>query len=205
MSRWYPPPTWVSTDYVTGAQFNLLSRNLEFLKDRERVHCYNSQDEETKDQKWEVIRWDSDAIDNNSMHSNHRIKRNYNQPWSDAKHGSRDGIWPDSARPKAGRVNIHNGGAYMVVLKVNFEANTTGARKIQVRVNSTETLNGGRSLGIWTEDATSAGPASMFAKRVAILQRGDHLNAFAWQSSGGVLDISHGKAESFFQVFQLSG
>lgn len=202
MSTWTEPPTWVADDYVTAAQFNILGRNLELLHDRERVHCYNSQDEELRDSQWECLRWDSEHMDNNSMHSNHRIKRNRRNRGD--KHGDRDGNWPATSELKSARVVVNNGGAYMAILKVNFEANSTGSRRIQLRVNSSESQGGGKNLGTWIEDAVSSGQTSMFCKRFVMLDRGDHLNAFAWQSSGDKLDVIAGDAVTFFQVFQLS-
>lgn len=204
MVDWTPPRVWVNGEHVTAASFNTTRDQLEFLKDHERVHCYNSQDEELKNSQWEVLRWDSENMDNNSMHSTERIDKNYGAPWSNAKNGSRDGNWPPTSQVKSARVTTRIGGIYLVILKVNFEANAVNQRKIQLRKNSGEDLSGGHGLGIWSEDATSSGQTSVFAKRFVDLDPHDHINAFAWQNSGGILDVMSGSATTFFQVLRMS-
>lgn len=206
MTKWIKPRQWHDGETVTAAWFNIIGSNLEFLKDRDNVHCYHSQDEELRNSQWEVVRWDSDTMDNNELHTNHRIPKHFNEPWSDAKNGSRDGNWPDSSTKKSARININNGGFYLVTLKVGFDSNATGVRKIQFRKNSGESNTAGHALsGIVNVDATSTGETYVTAECIARLDSNDHVNAFAWQSSGGILDIVAGKSVTFLTVVQLSG
>lgn len=203
MAEWIPPRSWITGETVTAAWWTVIGRNLRELKNLARVHCYHSQDEELKSGEWECLKWDSDALDNAGLHDNHRTKQ-YGSPASSSKHGSRDGKWPDTSEKKSSRVTVDDDALYLVIFKVNFEANSTGNRKLMLRKNSSENPGSGHNLGSWSYDATSSGESVTWGERVVPLEAGDHIELFAWQDSGGLLNVSAGKAGTFFQVAQLT-
>lgn len=203
MGEWIPPRTWVTGETVTAAAWTTISTNLRELKDREHVHCYHSQDEEIKDSEWEVLRWDSDVLDNQGMHENFRTKQ-YGSPASSSKFGSRDGRWPDTSSKRSARVTAGDDACYLVIFKVQFAADATGNRKVMVRKNSNETPGAGHPVGTWMVDATSSGPTNVWAEVPVMLERGDHIEIFAYQSSGGLLTVNAGKDTTFLQVAQVT-
>lgn len=204
MAEWIPPRSWVDGETVTAAWFTVIGRNLRELRNVSRVHCYHSQDEELKDGEWEALKWDSDALDNSGMHENHRTKQ-YGSPASSSKHGSRDGKWPDTSTKRSARVTADDDALYLAIFKVQFAANQTGNRKVMLRKNSNENSGSGHRLGMWAYDAISSGPSTVWGEMVVPMERGDHLNVFAWQDSGGLLNVGAGKDVTFFQVAQMTG
>ena len=177
MVAWVEPRTWVSGETVTYAALNTLSDQLEYLKMRDRVHAYNTDEQDCKNDRWERINWSEDKYDNNDLHFNRR-------------------------RPSL--VTVRRDGIYMVILKVNFGDSTTGLRRTMLRRNSNGEPGGGQSLGIFQALVCTSGATTVHAQRLARLDRGDNVCAFARQSSGATIDINGGDSVSFLQLIQVA-
>ncbi len=178
MADWSQPRTWVDGETIVASILNTHIRDqLDVLHDRERCHLYHSADVQAKNAEWETLRWDSEHMDNNSMHN--------------TKH-------------KNQRITAHNDGLYLVILKVNFNSSTTAYRKIQLRMNSDESETGGHGLGQWVKTGTSSGQTVVWAEVLVKMNPHDHLNAFAYQDSGDKLSVMAGNSTTFFQAIQLS-
>ncbi len=179
MVDWTAPRTWVDGETLVASIFNTHLRDqMDTLHRRERVHCFNVTDAQTKDSEWEVLHFDSEDIDNNDMHKNRR-------------HNT--------------KINFNNDGLYLVIVKVQFDSNTVGQRKVMIRKNSDNSESGGNALGTWVKDATSSGQTTVAAQRLVKADRKDHINAFVWQSSTTALDVMGGRSTTFFQAIQVAG
>ena len=180
MVAWVEPRTWVSGETVTYAALNTLSDQLEYLKMRDRVHAYNTDEQDCKNDRWERINWSEDKYDNNDLHFNRR-------------------------RPAL--VTIRRDGMYMIMCKVNFAVGDgTGLRRVMLRRNSGGESGGGQSLGVFQALVCTSGPTTVHAQRLTRLDRGDNVAAFARQSSGETIDINGGTGggETFLQVIQVA-
>lgn len=177
MVKWIEPRTWVSGETMTYAAMNTLSDQLQYLKERDRVHCYNTDEQDIKNDRWDRLNWSDDKYDNNDMHFSRR-------------------------RPAL--VQIRRDGIYMIILKVNFANAATGQRRTMLRRNSGGEPTGGQSLGIYAARLATTGVTTVHAQRLARLDRGDNICAFARQSSGGTIDVNGGKETSFLQVLQVA-
>jgi hypothetical protein len=178
---WTAPNTWLAGDTPDYNDMNEISENLRFLHTKDKVHAYRSTDEAVADSTWELLNWDSEDYDNNSMHSN--VTNN-------------------------GRLSCQSDGAYLVNFKVNFATNTTGIRRVMLRKNSGGSDSGGTHLGTWNEDGIATENTSVHGGRVVVLSTGgtnDYVELFAYQTSGGSLDVKSGANVSYFQMMQLTG
>ena len=77
---------------------------------------------------------------------------------------------------------------------MNFASNAAGTRKLQLRKNSAESVGSGLGLGgTWTYDAVSTSVTTVWGEVVVPLERGDHVNLFAYQDCGDRLTVNAGK------------
>lgn len=174
---WTNPPTWGPTDTPDEDDLNELSANLVFLHTKDTASVYQSADESVLDSTWGTITWDSEHWDNNALHSG----------------GSNT------------RLACNSDGKYLVCFKINWEASTTGVRKVRLRKNSGGSESGGTALGEWSEDGIASNETTVDGTRICIMDATDYVELFHWQDSGAPLNIKSGTAASFFQIIQLTG
>ena len=179
MTRWVEPRVWVSGEIVTAAAFNSIGNNLEHLKERDRVHVWHSQDEEIKNDRWEILSWDSERFDNNDMHTTRRRRNRL--------------------------IEIQRDGIYLLLAKITFASNNTGVRGVMVRKNGGNDPGSGVLQGRWWKPSVSGGfDSTVQVRRFARYERGDDLRVFAYQDSGDKLDVNYGNDTTWFQVLQVA-
>jgi hypothetical protein len=179
MVAWVEPRTWVSGETVTYAALNTLGDQLEYLKMRDRVHAYRVDEQELGNDRWERLNWSDDKYDNNDLHFNRR-------------------------RPH--QITIRRDGIYLVICKVNFAYVAGGFRKVMIRRNSAGNSTGGQALGTWIVPICTSNATTVHAQRLARLDKGDDIVAYARQSSGSKMDVNGGTGGevSFLQLLQVA-
>lgn len=178
---WTAPKTWIATDTPTVGQLNDISEDLRFLRTKDKAHVYRTTNENLLDATWEVLNWTAESYDNNSMHNN---------------------------AADTGRLSCQSDGLYFVEFKCNFDVNTTGVRKIMMRLNSGASDVGGTHLGTWNEDGIASNQTTVAGGRGVVMATGgtnDYVELFGYQDSGAPLDIISGAATSFAQIIQITG
>lgn len=178
MPTWTNPRTWVNGETVSHTQLNThLRDNLDFLHSKDHVSVYSSTDEALGGSAYDKVDFDSEHFDSNSM-------------W--------DGSTPS-------RVRCNSDGLYLVVFKVQFATNTTGNRRVQIRENAAGSSSGGTARGIWNGPALVGESTRIAGSRLLRLIDTDYVELFAYQDSGGSLDIEGGSSTTFLQLMQLAG
>ena len=176
---WTSPRTWVAAETVTAAQLNTHIRdNLDFLHSKDHVSVYQSSNQTISDSTYTNITFDSEHFDSNSMHS---------------------------TSTATARLKCNSDGLYLCVFKVQFETNTTGIRRVQLRENAAGSSVGGTGRGIWNGPGLASEDTVIAGSRLLRLVDTDYVELFAWQSSGGNLDVLGGQGSTFFQLMQLAG
>ena len=96
MAHWTKPRTWVDGETLTAAVFNThLRDNLDFLRDADRVHAVQTQDNALKNDEWELLRFGGEAFDRGDMHN---------------------------SRKREGQITFRQRGLYCILFKIAFEA-----------------------------------------------------------------------------------
>lgn len=96
MAHWTKPRTWVDGETMIASILNThLRDNLDFLRDRDRVHAVQTQDNGLKDDEWEVIKFGGESFDRGSMHS---------------------------SRKREAQIRIRQDGVYYLLFKMAFES-----------------------------------------------------------------------------------
>lgn len=176
---WTTPRTWVAGETVTAAQLNAHIRdNLDFLHSKDHASAYQSTNQALTTSTYEAITFDSEHFDSNTMHS---------------------------TSTATSRVKCNSDGLYLVVFKVQFETNTTGVRRIQLRENAAASSTGGTARGIWNGPGLTSEDTVIAGTRLLRLNDTDYVELFAWQSSGGNLDVESGNEKTWLQLMQLAG
>jgi len=176
---WTTPRTWVSGETVTHTELNDHIRdNLNFLHSKDHCSVYDSSDEPLTDATWEVLNFDSENFDSNSMHN------------------------PASANS---RVKCNSDGLYLCAFKVQFAANTTGLRRAMIRENAAASSTGGTNRGIWNSAGLSGEATTVGGSRLLRLVDTDYIELFAYQDSGITLDVEMGSPQTWLQLMQLAG
>jgi hypothetical protein len=118
--------------------------------------------------------WDSEVADSDSLHSN--VTNN-------------------------SRITVPCAGTFLVSAAVQFVANATGVRAIQIRKNAAGSNAGGTSVAQWNTGlaSTTAGTTALGCKDI-VLASGDYLEAFVYQNSGGALSTVAGDAFTYMSV-----
>lgn len=111
-----------------------------------------------------------------------------------------DGMHSTSTNPS--RITIVTPGRYEVVAIASFAANSTGIRALQVRFNAAGNPAGGSLFG---DNVVNAVPGSGQQTRVffvasRVFDAADYLELFAYQNSGGDLNLDDGIRQSWMSV-----
>ena len=178
---WTAPVTWGASDTPDHNDMNDISENLRFLHTKDRVHVYDSADQSISNATWELMTWDSEDYDNNTMHS---------------------------TASNTGRLTCQSSGLYLVEFKIQWETNTTGERNVMLRKNSAGSDSGGTNLGSWNVAGISNDNTVVSGGRGVALNTGganDYIELFVQQDSGGALSVKSGASVSFLQMMQITG
>jgi len=95
MAHWTKPRTWVTGETLVASIFNTHVRdNLDFLRDKDRVHAVQTQDNALKNDEWEVIKFGGESFDRGGMHS---------------------------SRKREAQIKIRQDGLYYILFKIAFD------------------------------------------------------------------------------------
>lgn len=98
------------------------------------------------------------------------------------------------------RINAVEAGLYTLKGHIQFEANGTGARGIMFRKNAAGSPSGGTELFL-TYNLPSAGNLGLvFGSVDANLNATDYVEMYAYQSSGGALNLVNGATSTFLSA-----
>ena len=178
---WTTPATWIAASTPDYNDMNDISENLRFLHTKDKVHAYRAANEAIANTTWELLNWTDESYDNNTMHDN---------------------------ATNNGRLSCKSDGLYLVEFKINWDSNTTGVRKVMMRLNSGGSDAGGTHLGTWIEDGIASNQTTVHGGRGVVMSTGgtnDYVEFFGYQDSGGSLDIIAGANTSFVQMMQITG
>ncbi|MGE5594324.1 MAG: hypothetical protein ACM3X3_11695 [Betaproteobacteria bacterium] len=88
------------------------------------------------------------------------------------------------------RLTCKTAGKYLISLSLRFASNATGLRQAQVM------LNGTTRIALVSQNPISGDPTIVNVSTVYSLSAGDYVEALAYQSSGGALDVEYAIAYS---------
>lgn len=100
------------------------------------------------------------------------------------------------------RIYVRTAGKYEIAGQVMFNANATGARIAQVRLNGVGTVLSESSQQAITTVGIDTGVP--FPTVELALTAGDYIELFAYQGSGGNLDVEFGQGRTFLRL-KLTG
>lgn len=176
---WTTPRTWVNNETVTHTMLNEQIRdNLDFLRSKDHVSVYKTAVESVSDSTWEKIPFDAEHFDSNTMHDNATANS---------------------------RLRCNSDGLYLAVFKVNFDTNATGNRRVMMRENAAGSDVGGTNRGTWSGGGLTGNNTTVAGSRLLRLVDTDYIELFAWQNSGGNLDVVDSSDATWFQLMQLAG
>lgn len=158
------PRTWV-VSFVDEEDLNDEIRDpLLFLLGTPRVGVYKSGDGSLANDTWDEINFNAEAYDSHGAHDN-------------STNNSRIGV-PES-------------GLYDIRISVEFEANATGSRRVNVRKNAAGSQTSGTSLRFKVVNAVAGAgnETTVDMSFEAQLVAGDYIEVFCHQTSGGPLDV----------------
>jgi hypothetical protein len=109
----------------------------------------------------------------------------------------------DGMTNSSGAITVPTAGAYIITLGLVFAANATGIRAGIVTVNSTSTGADSSPLA-FSVNNSGAGQAANSASAIVNLAADDIIRAYAFQNSGGALNISGASSNLNRGATQLS-
>jgi hypothetical protein len=158
------PRTWV-VGFVDEQDLNDEVRDpLLFLLGPPRVGCYKSGDGALANNTWDEINFNAEFYDSHSAHDN---------------------------STNNSRISAPESGLYDIRVSVEFEANATGSRRVNVRKNAAGNQASGTSLRFKVVNAV-AGAGNETTVDLAFeaqLAAGDYIEVFCHQTSGGALNV----------------
>lgn len=169
------PPDWATPETITEAKLDSISTVLNYLLAPPRCYAYKSASGNLADSTWDAVNFGAEAYDSGSMHDN---------------------------STNTSRVIATESGLYCVAVSIEFAANATGSRRIQVRKNAGANVANGTQLRFIVVNAVTGGGnettvASTFDTQ---LVAGDYVEVFAHQTSGGILAVNATIAGSFMSI-----
>ena len=157
-------------DKITASLWNDDVRDaVNFLISPPRVKVYKTANQSIGTSGWACLTWDAEAFDSDTMHDNATANS---------------------------RITFTTAGTYQVTYNAFWANNATGLRNHKIELNGTTTEGSGTDIiepfAISPVGATHSGASiSVMASVVA----GEWIQAFAWQNSGGALNLA-GASES---------
>ena len=123
-----------------------------------------------------------------------------NSTWTTITWSATDGSNYETMWTSGSRVSCKAAGRYLVTYQAGFAANSTGYRFIQVRKNSAGSVASG--IGVAASRLPHVGSSSAYVTGAfeVTANGGDYFELFAFQSSGGALDINGGVGETFLSA-----
>jgi hypothetical protein len=163
-------PDWGASETITEAKLDSISTVLNFLLAPPRVYAYKTADGALANAAWNALNFNAESYDSHAAHDN-------------ATNNTR------LVAPEAG--------LYTVKAHTRFAAHATGARGINIRKNANAVQTAGTDVFFTYSLPSSGSVGYVFGSVDVQLAAGDYLESFAWQNSGGALNVLGGITESF--------
>lgn len=163
----------------TAANLNAgIEDALAFLLDPPRCSLYRSSALSLSDNTWTLVSWDSESWDSDAMHS---------------------------TSSNTSRLVFTTAGRYLVTLNAWFAVNSTGGRAVNLTKNgagSRSASNVVLSDGGVQSTATAETLVSVSVERS--FSANDYIEMWAWQGSGGALNLQAGTNKTTLSARRLS-
>lgn len=158
---WTAPKAWVDQDLVTADDLNeQLSGNLEYLYGAlPAARVYNSGSISIPDGTTTALTFDTERYDNDSIYDN---------------------------APYPSRLTCKTAGKYLIACHVVFYTNTSGYRKVQIRVNGATNIAMQTAIPGAGSNDTSLSVATIYDLAV-----NDYVEVMVVQNSGGALSVRY--------------
>lgn len=167
---WTTPRTWIAGEKATAAMLNThLRDNLAFLYAAKAARVYNSAAQSLANNTLTAITWDTESLDTDAIHSTASNTSRLVVPAGLA------GIWAISGQ-------------------LEFAANATGVREIDVR------KNGSTVIAFAKRDADASVATVVPVTLIVQLAAADYVELLGWQNSGAALNTDAGASVSFFEA-----
>ena len=155
---------------LTAAWCDQARDNDEFLIDPPACSVFHSTTQSVATSTFTVLSADSEVFDNDAMHS---------------------------TVTNTARITAQTAGRYLLFTRHNWQANTTGSRVIQYRVNGVDPGATAQQLAALPV-ATAGINTQLSAAWSLVLAAGDYVEVAGWQNSGAALNVT---LEEFSAVF----
>jgi hypothetical protein len=168
-------PDFSAAQFVNEAVLDQLGSVVNFLLEPPRCYAYKSGTGALANSTWDAVNFGVEAYDSHNAHDN---------------------------TTNSSRITAPESGLYTVATSVEFEANATGSRRINVRRNAAGVQTAGTSLRFVVVNAVAgAGNETTVAATFDTqLVQGDYIETFAHQSSGAALNVTGTLAGTFLSI-----
>jgi hypothetical protein len=167
------PRTWVASETIDASKLNNGRDALNFLLEPPRCYAYKTADGALATSTWDAINFGAEAYDSHSAHDN-------------STNNSR------LVAPESGLYDLRAHGAWAT--------NSTGIRGLNIRKNANAVQTGGTDLVMVVIAGNGTTEARLIASVDVQLVAGDYVELFAYQSSGGSLNVLGGIANTFLSM-----
>jgi hypothetical protein len=164
---------WGATETITEAKLDEISTALNFLLAPPRCYAYKSADGSLANTTWDAINLGVEAYDSHAMH--------------------------DTSVSNS-RITAAESGLYNVTAHLTFATNSAGVRGLDIRKNANAVQTGGTDLALVIIAGNGTTEARLIATVDVQLVAGDYCEVFAYQSSGGALNVLGGAANTFLSA-----
>lgn len=161
---------WGATETITEAKLDEISTALNFLLAPPRCYAYKSADGSLANTTWDAINLGVEAYDSHAAHDNTTNNT---------------------------RLVAPEAGLYTVTAHLTFATNSAGVRGLDVRKNANAVQTGGTDLALVIIAGNGTTEARLIASFDVQLVASDYIEVFAYQSSGGALNVIGGAANTF--------
>lgn len=167
------PKTWAAGEFVDSSELNTEIRDLyNFLLGTPRALAYRDATASTTSASWSLVAFNNELYDSHGAHS---------------------------TSSNISRLVAPESGLYVAFNQISWAQNATGTRRVMVRKNAADSETGGTQVAIQTLASAGSNLDTQVSVYVeVILNAGDYLQTFAYQASGGALNIQAGSGTTFF-------
>jgi hypothetical protein len=168
---------WAATEAITEAKLDEISTALNFLLAPPRTYAYKSADGSLANTTWDAINLGVEAYDSHAAHDNSTNNTRLTAPET---------------------------GLYTITAHLTFATNSGGVRGLDIRMNANAVQTGGTDIALVIIAGNGTTEARLIASVDRQLTAGDYIEVFAYQSSGGALNVLGGQANTFLSFRWVS-
>jgi hypothetical protein len=166
---------WTATEIVTEAKLDEISTALNFLLAPPRCYAYKSGSGALANAAWGDINFGAEAYDSHGAHDN---------------------------STNNGRLVAPESGLYTIKAHLTFALNANGIRGLDIRKNAAGVQTAGTDLAFIIIAANGTTQTRLIASVDAQLTAGDYCECFAYQNSGGALNVEGANIADTFLSFR---